>query len=154
MKKLILSVIIAIFSLTAFAQINYAVSVEYQTKLPTEEWTSQWEKVNSPVLIYLDMGFGFIAVENGYKDRFIIVEMDKLSEDRYKMKCTDKDKKQCTLETIFFESGNIALVIMYNDIHYAYLINSEATIDGYPFLYFEDEENSNSKITPSNMKSL
>ena len=153
MKKLIfiLAILFAVgISNKVEAQISFGVAVEYQSKETYEPWGT-WLPAEVPILIYMDLGFGFIAIENGYKDRFIIKSLDNLNTDSdkkaYIMKCVDKDKKECTVKLVHFASGNSALEILYNDIKYAYLVNSEFDASGYPFKYFENkqEEKANSK---------
>ena len=105
-----------------------------------------------PILIYIDLGFGFVAIENGYKDRFIINSLDHLNtgpdKKAYVMKCVDKNKKECTIRIVHFTSGNTAVEISYNDIEYAYLVNSDFDSAGYPQKYFEnkEEQQSGSKL--------
>jgi len=131
------------------AQNSFGVAVEYQSKKTGDPWGT-WMEASKPVLIYIDLGFGFIAIENGYKDRFIINSLDPLAtspeKTAYIMKCVDKNKKECTIKVVHFQSGNTALEISYNDIEYAYLVNSDFDAAGYPNKYFENKEEGGSKL--------
>lgn len=152
MKKLLLVLYIVLCSLSAFSQseISYGISYSYQVKESGKEEWSGWIESPSPILIYMDLGFGFIAIENGFKDRFIIKELvGKYSEDNFdvtEMICSDKEKKECTIEIIKFYSGNTALIIKYIDVYYSYLVLKDNGLIGYPFQYFKkDIDDSNSK---------
>jgi len=136
--------------ITIDAQISFGVAAELQSTEVDKNWPG-WVEASNPILIYIDLGFGFIAIENGYRDRFIINSLEPLpgSSERtsYVMKCVDKSKKQCTIRINHFRSGNTAVEVLYNDIKYAYLVNSEMDASGYPFQYFENkrEKESSSK---------
>jgi hypothetical protein len=146
MKKIILTLAIIFTFITVDAQISFGVATQYQISKPDQEWPG-WQTAESPVLIYIDLGFGFAAIENGYHDRFIIKTLDKVGNysdrNRYQMKCVDKERKPCTLYLTQFSSGNTSLEIHYNDIEYAYFVDGEMDASGYPFQYFnKDTDNS------------
>jgi cold shock CspA family protein len=151
MKKLFIALTLLIFSLSVYSQneISYGVSLLYQEKKVNSDW-SGWKEASSPILLYMDLGFGFIAVENGYKDRFIIKEIDgKFSNensDVTRIRCVDKEKKNCTVEIVKFHNGNSALVIKYADIQYSYLVLEGDGYVGYPFQYFNKEDNNSKKL--------
>ena len=71
MRKLLF--ILAIFFAFSFtskieAQNSFGVAVEYQSKKSGDPWGA-WMESTEPILIYIDLGFGFVAIENVYKDR-------------------------------------------------------------------------------------
>lgn len=145
MKKLlvILAIFFAISTIQAQDELSFGVSVEYQVKEPGDNWMG-WIDCESPVLIYMDLGFGFMAVQNGYNDRFILNTLDNTYDGDDKkvffMDAVDKEKKPCTIEFTYFASGNIAITIRYSDIHYSYLIEQEFGKTGYPVDYFKNSK--------------
>lgn len=151
MKKLffVLSLIFIVgFTTQSYSQISYGVATQYQVSKPDQNWPG-WSEADNPVLIYIDLGFGFIAVENGWKDRFIIKSLDKVGNysdrNRYAMKCVDKERKPCTIYLSHFNSGNTSMEISYSDIEYAYLVDGEMDAGGYPSQYFNGNESGSSQ---------
>lgn len=144
MKKILFILAISILSLNIFAQsqISWATSNSYQVSSPSEDWPG-WMEAESPVLIYTDLGFGFIAIENGYRDRFIIKEVDGTfsneNSDIIRIKCIDRETKNCTIEITKFHNGNSALTVKYNNVWYSYLVLKENGFEGYPFGHFIDQ---------------
>jgi hypothetical protein len=144
MKKLFFILLLAIFSVTIFAQdrLSFGVAKDYQVKNSSESWGG-WVEAESPILIYMDLGFGFIAVENGYHDRFIlnstILTTDNSDVKVFTIKAIDQTGKECTIEANFFVSGNFALTVRYSDIQYSYLIEEDMGAIGYPYKYFENK---------------
>ena len=130
-------------SLAGFAQeeISFGLATKYQSKSPTESW-GEWQVPTEPILVYFDLGFGFTAIENGYHDRFILKKetttktYDSPDKTIYTIKAVDQEGKSITLEFVYFASGNFALIIMYNDIHYSYWCDGDHGAPGYPYKYF------------------
>lgn len=143
MRKAIYIIVLLLGSLTVFSQseISFGLATKFQSKVSHEEWAG-WEEPSAPILIYMDLGFGFLAIENGYHDRFILdmgtiqKTADSPSKTVYTLKAKDNTGKTCTLEFTYFASGNFALTIAYNDVHYSYWTEEENGSQGYPYMYF------------------
>ena len=145
MKKLILILAILLGSLSLFSQqTTFALATKYQSKSPSSEW-GEWQKPSDPILIYMDLGFGFIAIENGYHDRFIVSKettaktYDSPEKTIFTVRAIDQSGKNCTLEFCYFATGNFAIIIIYNDIHYSYWCDGEHGAEGYPYQYFNSQ---------------
>ena len=143
MKKALLIITLLLGSLIVFSQsqISFGLSTKFQSKQSYEEWAG-WNEPSSPILIYMDLGFGFLAIENGYHDRFILATettektFDSPEKIVYTLKAKDNTGKTCTLEFSYFASKNFALTIRYTDIHYSYWISEDNGAMGYPYIYF------------------
>lgn len=143
MKRLILLIFVAVFSTALFAQgeASFGLATKYQSKLPTSEW-GEWKSLNEPMLIYMDLGFGFVAMENGYNDRFILNKesttktYDAPDKTVFSVKAIDNQGKQCTLKFVYFAGGDFALIAEYGDMHYTYWCDGEHGAHGYPYKYF------------------
>jgi len=80
MKKLFK--LIAIFgmlmigaSIFAQSQLSYATVDKYQAKYTEDNW-GEWKDIEGEIIIYLDMGFGFMAITNSNFDRLILTKME------------------------------------------------------------------------------
>ena len=133
-------------SLVLFSQGEtvFALASKYQSKVPAAEW-GQWQQPSEPILIYMDLGFGFVAIENGYHDRFILKKetttktYDAPDKSIYSVRAIDQSGKLCTLQYVYFSDGSFAMVILYNDIHYTYWCDGEHGAEGYPYKYFNSQ---------------
>ena len=140
---IILGMLIAFTAVNAQDQVFYGVALQYQTSSPNEAWPG-WKDCQTPVLFYVDMGFGFIAIQNGWSDRFIINDFvnnySNSDKQVYIFNCVDKERKPLVVEFTIFTSGNLALTVKYTDVHYAYIVNSDMGATGYPYEYFKNKE--------------
>lgn len=133
-------------SLAIFSQdqTSFGLATKYQSKAPIASW-GEWMEPEEPILVYFDLGFGFAAIENGYHDRFILRKETTTKtysgEDKniFMVKAIDQEGKNCSLEFVYFASGNFSLIIMYNDIHYSYWCDKNHGALGYPYKYFNSQ---------------
>ena len=141
---LIIAILLGSISLIAQGEISFGLSTKYQKKAPTEEW-SGWKEPTGPILIYMDLGFGFLAIDNGYNDKFILdlkttsQEEDSPSKRVFSVKAIDNTGKACTLAFTYFSTGDFALTVLYNDIHYSYWCDEEHGAQGYPYKFFDSK---------------
>lgn len=159
MKKLFLLIALLLSGLYISAQneVTYGIAKYYQVKVSNDKW-GEWEKIEGKVLVYFDMGFGFISVLNKNIDKFIVLEYKDVIKDKgktiYNIRAIDKNGIKCNLYTIFFESGNFSFTISYSDIQYSYLIEEEFV--GYPYGLFTKPTKKpiNKEIKKTNNKSF
>ncbi len=148
MKKLLIILVMffAVSTSKAQNQIFYGVAVEYQSTTIGSDWPD-WVDCESPILLYVDLGFGFIAIENGYKDRFIVNELKETYEGEDKLvltlTCVDRSRKPATVMFTVFAAGNLVISIYYTDVKYAYKVQSDDGDTGYPFEYFKNKPKQN-----------
>ena len=143
MKRiLILLLLVSLFS-TAFSQINnsYSYVNEYRLKL-NGEW-QEWDTVSSPILIYLDWGFGYLSVMNKLKQRFIFSEvLGSLSADNFSMivvHAYDNAGTYARIVMTFYSKEDLEITIAYSE-KAAYSYKIKGKIEGYPSFFFKPEE--------------
>lgn len=153
MKKLfkVIAILGMVFiGASIFAQQSYATVDKYQAKYTEEDW-GEWLDITGggTMIIYLDMGFGFMSITNSQFDRFILTKMEEPVETEKKITYVFEAINAVGVNSKIYytytkESDSFTLTITYDDMQYSYLLKED--FDGYPSKLFGTDE---SGIEPS-----